>query len=1005
MDFRVLGPLEVSCDGAPVRIGSRMQRRLLALLLVHAGAVVSAERVIDVLWEGDPLPSAVTGLHAYVSRLRRLLGDGAKIASDARGYWLRVEEHDVDAWRFERLAAAARERLTGEPADAAATLKEALALWRGRAYEEFADEDFARLEAVRLDELRLIATEDAFAARLVCGDGGLTADLEAFAAANPLRERPHAQLMTALAQAGRQSEALGVFQRVRCRLADEGLEPSPALQQLQTDVLRQTPRVMPPAASGAEAGGVEAAAGNLPRPVTSFLGRRHETEAVCRLLERGRLVTLTGVGGVGKTRLALQVAAAITRRYSDGVWCCELAPADPDSVSHTVAELLGVQQQANRSITDSIAAALAGKQLLLVLDNCEHVAAACAQLAEHLLRSCAHVCMLVTSREPLAAEGEQVWVVPPLPLPSGRAEEDAAAPAAQLFCDRARAYHAGFTVDATTAGAVADICRQLDGLPLAIELAAALVPALEPAEIARRLGQRFRLLTHGPRTNPRHRSLRAVVEWSYQLLEPDEQRLFDRLAVFAGGFTLAAAEGVCADEDLAAERIAGLLASLVNRSMVAVGRSTTPARYHLLESLRCYAAERLTGRGEEPALRARHAAWFVDLAEHADIDVRGPGEAAAVTRLEAEFANLRAAHRWAIERDDADLALRLAAALHIFARLRLRDEVFVWAEQAAGLPSAVGHRLQPMVWGVAALGISSRGELTRARELAARALTAAPEDDGPARFVPLRVLASIARLEGRLADSRDYTRQARAAARRHGDAYYLCWMQVHEALALSYGGQREAGLGAALAAREAADALGTPHLQAWGRYAHAEACGDDDPEQALRLLEVALDLAEPVHDRFLEGVGRVAVVSLRARHQTPREALPAFPDVIAHWRRVGDWTHQWLTLRNLVPLLVRLEAYEPAALLYGAQRAAATAPPAYGDDADRLAEAHETLAARLGTATFAALLAQGERLTEDHAADLALGSIAELLAEENPRDDGSQPPAPRPRGRSPTLSA
>lgn len=513
-------------------------------------------------------------------------------------------------------------------------------------------------------------------------------------------------------------------------------------------------------------------------------------------------------------------------------------------------------------------------------------------------------------------------------------------------------------------------------------------------QIARRLGHRFRLLTQGPRTDPRHRSLVAVVQWSYQLLESAERRLFDRLAVFAGGFTLVAAEGVCADEELEAARVAGLLAGLVSRSMVEVDRSVTPAGYRLLETLRQYAAQRLAERGEEQTLRARHAAWFVDFAERADVDVRGPDEAPAVAVLEAELSNLRAAHRWAVEQTDADVALRLAAALYIFALYRLRDEVFDWAEEAAGLPTAVGHRLEPTVWGVAAHGISNRGELTRTRSLAQRALEAAPGASDPGRLVAMISLAATALYEGRLDDCRGHTRDAVAIAADTGNDHAVVMVGLHEVLALAYDGRRDAALAAAAEQRQLAEELGNPNRRAWALYADAEARSDDDPQSALGLLEEAISLAEPVHGRFLEGVARVAATSLRARHQSPREALPFFPDVIGHWRRVGDWTHQWTTIRNLVPLLVRLNADGPAALLYGALHNADTAAPAYGADAARLTQACQTMSSRLGASGFAALVEQGAALTDEDAVDLALASIADIIAQGSVPKRDNQPGGP-----------
>ncbi len=1002
MDFRVLGPLEVERVGAPVHIGSRMQRRLLALLLLHTGVSVRAEHAVDVLWGEQPPPSATKGLHTYLSRLRRVLGEDGLIESGTHGYRLRIDDRQLDARRFERLVATAREQLGSAPAEAAAGLAEALALWQGPAYGEFADEEFARAEALRLDELRLTATEAAFDARLALGDTGLVADLTSFADAHPLRERPHLQLMTALSHAGRQTEALEVYQRVRRRLADEsGLDPSPALQQLQGEILRRSTSVTTTAGNDGRDDRVERPPGNLPRPITSFVGRRHETEAVCRLLERDHLVTLTGVGGVGKTRLALQAAAVMDERYPDGVWWCELAPTDPEALTHVVADILGVHQQASHSLADSIVSALADKRLLLVLDNCEHVVEASAQLTELILRTCPQVTILATSREPLTVDGEQVWHVPPLPLPSDRADDRDSAPSARLFYDRASAYHADVVADQTTATAVADICRKLDGLPLAIELAAALVSTLAPAEIARRLGQRFQLLTHGPRTDPRHRSLTAVVRWSYLLLDPAEQRLFDRLAVFAGGFTLPEAEGICTDDDLAAESIAGLLAGLVSRSMIEVDRSVSPVRYRQLETLRHYAEQRLAERGEEATMRARHAAWFVEFAERADAAVRGPDEAEAVMLLEAELANLRGAHRWTTGQGDADLALRLTAALYIYARFRLHDEVFVWAEETAALPAAAGHPLMPTVWGIAAHGRSNRGDLTSARELAEHAIAAAPGPSG--QFVPLRVLATTALHEGRLDDCRHYTQRAVASARRDGDTYHRLWMQMHEVLALVYGGQQQAGLDAALKQQAAGEQLGNPTQRAWTLYGHAEACGDEDPETALRLLDEVIALAGPVRGRFLEGVARVASTSLLARHHSPYEALAAFPDIIRRWHRRGDWVHQWTTLRNLVPLLVRVGADHPAARLYGAQDAAGAAAPAYGDEAARLAEAHDALTERLGTARFEALVEQGQALNASEVVDVALTSIATVLDARGPADSPDVRAAPV--ALAPTSSA
>lgn len=1010
MEFGVLGPLEVSHQGDPVRLTSPMQRRLLAVLLVHAGRVVATDRLIEVLWRGEPPPSATASLHAYVSRLRRAVGarDGAPVALESRppGYRLRVEPARIDARRFEDLATAARRDLEGRPGQAAERLADALELWRGQAYAEFADEDFARAEAVRLQELRLAVTEDHLAARVAAGgDPALVGDLEALVAEHPLRERPHAQLMVALSRAGRQAQALEVFRRHRLRLGHElGLDPSPALARLQTDVLRQARHLTPGAAGWwrtrarpprrdpfpeppvgghppADAEGDASLRGRLPQPATSFVGRAHEAAAVARLLERGPLVTLTGAGGVGKTRLALHVAGEAAAGFPDGTRWCELAPVDPEGVGHAVAAALEIGRRPHRGVEEGLLAALSGRELLLVLDNCEHVVEAVAALVTRVVRCCPRVVVLATSREPLAVAGEQVWTVPPLPVPEAPSGSVGQATAAvELFADRAAAHRDGFSLDGGSAGPVAEICRKLDGLPLAIELAAALVGTMAPAEIAARLDRRFRLLTRGPRTDRRHRSLQAVVDWSYQLLTDAERRLFDRLAVFAGGFTLEAVEEVCSGEDLPAERVAGVLAGLVAKSVVAVDRAVPPTRYRLLETLRQYAYERLAARGEREALTLRHARHFLALAEQAAPHIRAVEEARWVAVLEEEMGNLRAAHRRAVSRGEADLALRLTVALCIFALYRLTDEVFAWAEEAAALPAAADHPLAPAAAGAVALGLSNRGELARARELAERALAALGDPDDPTAAPALSALSVTALYEGRLEDCLRHAAASLALAREAGDLYVAAMAHLHRIAALTYGGRTAAARRELGELRRVTGELGNPLQRAWTLYAEAELLGDEEPDRALRLLDDAVALARGVRGRFLIGVARVASASLRARHGPPEEAVPAFREVITHWRRLGDWTHQWTTLRNLVGLLVRLGREEPAATLIGAIGAAETGAPPFGSDAERLAGAAATLEGRLGREAFAAAVSRGSAMAGEDAVALALATLEGLMA-------------------------
>ena len=430
---------------------------------------------------------------------------------------------------------------------------------------------------------------------------------------------------------------------------------------------------------------------NLPVQLTSFVGRERELADVQQVVSSVRLLTLTGAGGVGKTRLALQVAAALVDQFPDGVWLVDLAPlADPGLVAQTVASVLRVREEPGRPLEATLADTLRPRQLLLLLDNCEHLVAACGQLADALLRVCPEVRLLATSREALGIAGETTWRVPPLALPPPECRPPAGHlagfEAVRLFLDRARAVRPDFGLTDENAAAVAQVCRRLDGIPLALELAAARVPVLTPEQIAARLDDCFRLLTGGSRTVlPRQQTLRALVDWSYDLLSEWEQALFRRLAAFAGGWTLEAAEAVCAGEIIASDEILELLAHLVSKSLVVADEQGGARRYRLLQTIRQYAAERLRAAGEAAAVRGRHRDWFLAQAEQAEAALWGPGQAAWLERLEVEHDNLRAALEWSRAADDGEAMLRLAGALARFWDVRgYLSEGRGWLEAALG---------------------------------------------------------------------------------------------------------------------------------------------------------------------------------------------------------------------------------------------------------------------------------------------------------------------------------
>jgi predicted ATPase/DNA-binding SARP family transcriptional activator len=764
LEFRLLGPLEVLAGGNRVPIPGAKERSLLALLLLHAGRVVSADRLLEELW-GEHLPDdPANALQSRVAKLRRALGQtGAHglLASRRPGYVLEVAPEQLDIHRFERLLAKARE--AAGTIDAANRFEEALALWRGPALADFAHEGFAQAEIGRLEELRLVAVEGRLDAELAAGHHAeLVGQLEALVAAHPLRERFRAQLMAALYRSGRQADALAAYRAARTVLADElGIDPSPELQQLERAILTQDPSLAAPEP-------LAGPPGNLPARLTSFVGRRTELERVQQLLADQRLVTLTGPGGVGKTSLALAAAAQAAGRYRGGVWLVELAAlGDPFLVPTAVAAALGLRDtlggpggQAPMPPLDRLVQFVQAGERLLVLDNCEHLIQACAELAEALLGAAPTLRILATSRERLGVPGEALWPVAPLELPDQALPPGALAgyDVVRLFVERAVAVRPDFALDAATAPAVARICRRLDGLPLAVELAAARVRSLPVSEIADRLDDRFGLLTGGPRTAaPRQQTLQATLDWSYRLLGEPERRLFGRLAVFAGGWTLEAAEAVCAGDGIAASQTVDLLGRLVDQSLVVAEPGET-ARYRMLESARDYARDRLVASGEADTVARRQLDYLVGLAERAGPQLRGAEQARWMARLEAEHDNLRAALDWALGHE-VQTGLRLAGTL-----------AWYWL---------FGHQQEGRRW-------------------LARALAAA--DDHPT-LERARGLLAVA-----LVDAFHPTTQSLAAARQS--------LEIFQAL----GHRREAALAEAIVALE--------HMRA-GDFAHVRALLDE----------------------------------------------------------------------------------------------------------------------------------------------------------------------------------
>jgi DNA-binding SARP family transcriptional activator len=526
--FRMLGPLEVTVDGRQVSLGGRRQRTLLALLLLNANTPVSRQRLIGGVWGEEPPRSASESLDAYLYRLRKIIGPD-RLLRGAGGYVLRVEPGELDVDEFDRLVAIARQAADASDAvRAVGALSAALALWRGRPLADLSDEPFVKTEITQLEQAHLAALEDRVEADLRVGRGAsLVAELQELAAEHPLRERLAAALMVALYRAGRQADALAEYKAVRRRLIEElGLEPGPELQELERRILQHDP-----ALAVSDGGAVPAPVllNNLPVELSTFIGRDKERSEVRALVETCRLVTLTGTGGCGKTRLGLQVAAGLMDGSGDGVWLVELAAVtDGDSVLPAIWGALRLAATPGRLVLQTLLDALAPQDVLIVLDNCEHLIGPCAATVEAILRRCPSVRLLATSREPLGIDGEIIYRVPSLSLPGPGGDSDSAAidssDAVALLMDRARTNGVALSLDEQTGPLMVSVCRRLDGMPLAIELAAARLRSMSLAELGDRLDQRFRLLTGGSRTAMgRHQTLRAAVGWSYGLLTGNER--------------------------------------------------------------------------------------------------------------------------------------------------------------------------------------------------------------------------------------------------------------------------------------------------------------------------------------------------------------------------------------------------------------------------------------------------------------------------------------------------
>ncbi len=1024
-ELRVLGSLAVDVDGVARPLGGPKSQQLLSVLIAHLGYPVSSDRLVEALWPDHTPKSATATVQSHISRLRAMLRPGFKIVREQAGYRLVAEGGQLDATQFEALH---DHSSTLDPIDRGPILREALDLWHGPAFSTCADLPEVRSEAIRLDELRLVATDRWAEAELANGDPvAMIGELEALVSRHPLRESYRRLLMAALYRCGRQADALRQATQFRELMREEsGLEPSSTIRELEAQILGDDPRLRHPRSGGgstATAATIGGLAGRGLLGATSFIGRDPDVDALAAVLADEPLVTVVGTGGVGKTRLAMRVAATVCERFADGVVVVELgSQRDPSGMAQVIARALDIQPYQFRTIESTIQDHLASVTALLLLDNCEHLLDAVAPLVDRLRSSCSDLRILTTSREPLGLPGEYVHVLAPLDVPAADADvaDKHRSAAVQLFAARAASATPGFVLTDANVDVVADICRRLEGLPLGLELATARLRTMGLGTLAVRVNQRTEMPGQTQRgADARHRSLHGLVEWSYDLLTPVERAVFEQLAVFAGGFDLAAAEAVCSvdapdvdSDDPAATPVLSHVASLADKSMIVFDPARS--RYRILEPLREFGLARLAEHGQVAATEARHVDWFLGLARAGAVGLDGPDEATWSNDLDLEFDNFRAAHLAAVRRGDACRALSLVTALGEFAIRRVQYEIMTWAEISTELAGAERDPEYATAVGLAAYGRFVKGDTAAAVALARRAIGGAGAGDGNGGAgdgdggagdvtrsgLPERVLGNaLFYLEQPEAAQTWMTRMS-TSARLAGSPARIAHALYMRSVAETSVGEGIRGAILAGEAWESARQAGSPTAEAQANYALGLALENADPADALAHLELASALAAGAGNRWVEAFSLTEVHWLQARQGDHLNALRGFARVIDLWYRGGDWANQWLTLRRLLAIFIDLGALRPATVLHGAISAvgAAHAMPFEPTDAEHLVHNLGHLRAELEPSVFVEAVRSGASMTDREIVGFARQQISLLISgpPEIGDRDAVQPVASRP---------
>ena len=908
----VLGPLLVTRAGEVIPFGGPKARLVLARLAVAAPHLVSSDAVIDAVWGERPPMTARKVLQKHISELRRALGS-ATVRTDGDGYTLALPSGQIDLQAFQEILDRARAaRATGSPRRAWELYEEALGLWRGPAFAGLLDAPFAADESARLEELRVAATEEQIESGLLLGkDAALVAPLQNLVRRHPLRERMWALLMTALYRTGRQAEALDAYQRARRVLVDElGVDPSPELSQLEEKILTHDPSLA--------AADVAMDVGNLPVGYTSFVGRDRELAQLTSTMGTARLVTVTGPGGSGKTRLAIEFGSAARSGFRDGVWFVDLAPLDdPARVLPAIASVLGIAPEPGVALDRTVVEFLATKTALVVLDNCEQVAAQAAAVAHEILEATISVRVLATSREPLGLAGEAVLPLSPLDIPAPEDEApDALArvDAVRLFVDRATAADAQFRLDKDSAQAVAEICRKLEGLPLAIELAARQLHVIGPRELRRGLLNHLDLLMAPGQPEARHRTMQAAIEWSYRLLEGAQRDLFLAVSVFPGSFPESGAARVCAEAgiDIGSSAMPPL-AALVGRSMVVRSRSDDTPRYRLLEPIRGFARAQARAEGLDERFARAHALWVRDLLRE-EPDLLGPQEREHLERLAADQHQVAAAFTWAVENDRPLTLEMLANASGFFMEgfrmisddefatsiaaddtLPLELRAMALANGAVAMSESFSDYRSAQRWSELALNMAHRLRDERLIAMAEAALAETLRSTGDVDTARLHIGHAIDRFD--ILNDRGWSARARN------------WLAQIELARGRYDEVIDAGREAIARWDEIGSDWGASKAWRLMAAAHAGQGRHDAAERyagrALELMQGFPDPSPQVHVRAVQGDA-----ARLAGHPERAEAI--YRDCLSGFRAIGDRRCTASTLKNLGAVTLHLGRIDEA---------------------------------------------------------------------------------------------